>query len=68
MMNDVNKMKSNAVSADLKKRGTTFVGPTTICAFLQAMGVINAHQKDCVCYEDEIFKHNHRSEVNIDVQ
>ena len=40
---------SDAISADLKKRGMTFVGSTTIYAFLQAVGIINAHQEDCFC-------------------
>ena len=43
---------SDALSADLKKRGMTFVGSTTIYAFLQAIGSVNAHQKDCFCYQD----------------
>ena len=38
---------SDAISADLKGRGMTFVGSTTIYAFLQAVGVINAHCADC---------------------
>ena len=38
---------SDALSADLKKRGMTFVGSTTIYAFLQAIGVINAHEDGC---------------------
>jgi DNA-3-methyladenine glycosylase I len=42
---------SDALSADLKKRGMSFVGSTTIYAFLQAIGVINSHTKDCFCYE-----------------
>ena len=42
---------SDAISADLKKRGMTFVGSTTIYAFLQAVGIINAHQTDCFCYK-----------------
>lgn len=44
---------SDALSADLKKRGMTFVGSTTIYAFLQAVGIIKAHQKDCFCHEQE---------------
>ena len=44
---------SDAISADLKKRGMTFVGSTTIYAFLQAVGIINAHQKDCFCYKKD---------------
>jgi DNA-3-methyladenine glycosylase I len=35
------------VSADLKKRGFTFVGPTIVYAFLQATGVVNDHVVDC---------------------
>ena len=38
---------SDALSADLKKRGMTFAGSTTIYAFLQAVGIINAHSEDC---------------------
>ena len=41
---------SDAVSKDLKKRGMTFVGSTIIYSFLQAMGVIQGHSKDCMCY------------------
>jgi DNA-3-methyladenine glycosylase I len=38
---------SVALAKDLKKRGWTFVGPTTVYAFLQAMGVVNDHVADC---------------------
>ena len=44
---------SDAISADLKKRGMTFVGSTTIYAFLQAVGIINAHSEDCFCYKKD---------------
>lgn len=37
------------LSKDLKKRGFKFVGPTTIFAFMQAMGMINDHASDCFC-------------------
>lgn len=37
-----------ALSKDLKKRGWGFVGPTTVLAFMQAMGLINDHVEDCV--------------------
>lgn len=43
---------SDALSADLRKRGMKFVGSTTIHAFLQSIGVINAHQPDCFLYID----------------
>ncbi len=39
---------SVALSKDLKKQGWKFVGPTTVYAFLQAMGLINDHVRDCV--------------------
>lgn len=39
---------SEAISKDLKKRGWKFVGPTTVHAFLQAMGLVNDHADDCV--------------------
>lgn len=42
---------SDTISKDLKKRGMTFVGSTIIYSFLQSMGVINAHSKDCMCYK-----------------
>jgi DNA-3-methyladenine glycosylase I len=38
---------STALSADLKKRGFTFVGPTTAYAFMQAMGIVNDHDAKC---------------------
>jgi DNA-3-methyladenine glycosylase I len=36
-----------ALSKDLKKRGFTFVGPTTVYAFMQAMGLVDDHVDDC---------------------
>ncbi len=38
---------SVALSKDLKKRGWKFVGPTTVFAFMQAMGLINDHAQGC---------------------
>jgi len=40
---------SVALSKDLKKRGWTFVGPTTMYAFMQAMGLVNDHLHGCHC-------------------
>lgn len=37
------------VSKELKKRGCTFVGPTTVYAFMQAMGLVNDHIEGCFC-------------------
>jgi DNA-3-methyladenine glycosylase I len=39
--------ESIALSKDLKKRGWTFVGPTTVYAFMQAMGLVNDHVESC---------------------
>ncbi|MDA8400258.1 MAG: DNA-3-methyladenine glycosylase I [Actinomycetota bacterium] len=38
---------SIALSKDLKKRGWKFVGPTTVFAFMQAMGLVNDHAEEC---------------------
>jgi DNA-3-methyladenine glycosylase I len=40
--------ESVALPKDLKKLGWKFVGPTTVYAFMQAMGLINDHVADCV--------------------
>ncbi len=40
--------ESVALSKELKKRGWKFVGPTTVYAFMQAMGLINDHARECV--------------------
>ncbi|MHB9118359.1 MAG: DNA-3-methyladenine glycosylase I [Burkholderiales bacterium] len=40
--------ESLRLSKDLKKQGWKFVGPTTVYAFMQAMGLINDHAEDCV--------------------
>lgn len=37
-----------ALSKDLKKQGWKFVGPTTVYAFMQAMGLVNDHVDGCV--------------------
>ena len=41
---------STAISKDLKKRGWSFVGPTTAYAFMQAMGMVNDHLEGCYCH------------------
>jgi DNA-3-methyladenine glycosylase I len=38
---------SKAMSKDLRKRGWSFVGPTTVYAFMQAMGLVNDHLEGC---------------------
>ena len=39
--------ESVAMSKDLKRRGWSFVGPTTVYAFMQAMGLVNDHVEGC---------------------
>jgi DNA-3-methyladenine glycosylase I len=39
--------ESRALAKDLKKRGWRFVGPTTVYAFMQAMGLVNDHIDGC---------------------
>jgi DNA-3-methyladenine glycosylase I len=43
--------ESAALSKDLKRRGFSFVGPTTVYAFMQAMGIVNDHLPDCHAWE-----------------
>ena len=43
--------ESEAMSKDLRKRGWSFVGPTTLYAFMQAMGMVNDHLTGCVVRE-----------------
>ena len=45
---------SDKISHDLKKRGMKFVGSTIIYSYLQAIGVINSHDKNCFMYENVI--------------
>ena len=42
---------SDALSKDLQNRGMTFVGSVIIYAYLQAIGVIYSHDKDCYLYK-----------------
>lgn len=43
---------STALSKDLKRRGWSFVGPTTVYAFMQAMGLVNDHLEGCHVREE----------------
>jgi len=44
-------LESTALSKNLKKRGFSFVGPTTCYAFMQSMGMVNDHVEGCHCRE-----------------
>lgn len=43
---------SDAISADLKKRGMKFVGTVIIYSYLQAVGIINGHEEGCFLYKN----------------
>jgi DNA-3-methyladenine glycosylase I len=43
---------ANSLSKDLKKRGFNFVGPTIMYAFMQAVGMVNDHEKTCFRYKE----------------
>ncbi|MFN3248180.1 DNA-3-methyladenine glycosylase I [Roseibium album] len=47
--------ESTVLSKDLKKRGWSFVGPTTVYAFMQSMGMVNDHLEGCCC-RDQVEK------------
>ena len=44
---------SDKISEDLVKRGMKFVGSTTIYSYLQAVGIIYSHDRDCYLYKIE---------------
>lgn len=44
---------SDAISSDLQKKGMKFVGSTIIYSYLQAIGIIYSHDKDCWLFKDE---------------
>jgi DNA-3-methyladenine glycosylase I len=48
LMQHTTSPESEAMSKDLKRRGWTFIGPTTAHAFMQAMGLVNDHVDGCV--------------------
>lgn len=45
---------SDAISKDLQKRGMKFVGSVIIYSYLQAIGVIYSHEKDCYLYKSYV--------------
>ena len=44
--------ESRALARELKRRGWRFVGPTTVYAFMQAMGLVNDHMEGCVAWAE----------------
>ncbi|MEM9495492.1 MAG: DNA-3-methyladenine glycosylase I [Pseudomonadota bacterium] len=48
----VKSPESEAMAKDLKKRGFKFCGPVIVYAFMQAVGMVNDHEKDCPRWKD----------------
>ncbi|MBV9338259.1 MAG: DNA-3-methyladenine glycosylase I [Solirubrobacterales bacterium] len=44
--------ESRVLARELKRRGWRFVGPTTVYAFMQAMGLVNDHMEGCVAWAE----------------
>lgn len=49
---NVTSRESDAISSDLKKRGMTFVGSVIIYSYLQAIGLVYSHEKNCSLYKE----------------
>jgi DNA-3-methyladenine glycosylase I len=45
---------SDQIAKDLKRRGFSFLGSTTVYAYLQACGLVNDHTKDCFRYKESV--------------
>jgi len=52
-INETTNALSDVISKDLRKRGMAFVGSTIIYSYLQAIGVIYSHDKECFMYKGE---------------
>ncbi len=50
-LNKTTNKISDSISKDLYKRGMRYVGSITIYSYLQAIGIINSHEKDCFLYK-----------------
>jgi len=46
----IQTQESKALSSDLKRRGMSFVGPTIMYAYMQAVGMVDDHTRDCFRY------------------
>ena len=52
LMESATSVESTALSKHLKRTGWSFVGPTTMYALMQAMGLVNDHQYHCHVHDD----------------
>ncbi len=56
-INQTRNELSDKLSNDLKKRGMKFVGTIVIYSYLQAIGVIYSHDKECFLYKNRIINY-----------
>jgi len=49
--------EAEVMASDMKKRGFTFLGPTILYAYMQAVGMVNDHAIDCFRYKQVKNKH-----------
>jgi DNA-3-methyladenine glycosylase I len=56
--------ESEAMSKDLQKRGSKFVGTTICYAFMQAVGMVNDHVVSCFRYKELRNKGEHKGSVH----
>lgn len=59
LMNIGTSAQAAAMSKDLKRRGWSFVGPTTVYSFMEAMGLVNDHVNRCAI-RDEVERERER--------
>ena len=52
LMQNTTSAEAIAMSKDLKRRGWTFVGPTTVYSFMEAMGLVNDHLARCHVFDE----------------
>ena len=52
MLDPARLAPARVLAKELKRRGWTFVGPTTVYAFMQAMGLVNDHLEGCDCRQE----------------
>ena len=55
---------SDKISKDLKKRGMKYVGTIIIYSYLQAIGIVNDHDKNCYKYKEEILRLHKTGELD----
>ena len=55
-INKTSSELSDNISKDLRRRGMTFVGTTIIYSYLQAIGIIYSHDRECYLYKEDTYE------------